>query len=52
MKDFWNFCKRCFTRKGVCKDEKNIFVAKDEVLTKDSKISDTFNNCFVNIIEE
>ena len=25
VKDFWNFCKRYFTNKVVCKDEKNNF---------------------------
>ena len=52
MKDFWNFCKRHFTNKGVCSDEKIILVEKEEVLRKDSKISDTFNNYFVNITDK
>ena len=43
VKDFWNFFKPYFTRKGVCNDEIIILVKKEEVLTKDSKISDTFN---------
>ena len=51
VKDFWNFCKRYFTNKGVCNNEK-IIVEKQEVLRKDSKISDTFNNYFINITEE
>ena len=40
------------TNKGVCNDEKTILVEKEEVLRKDSKISDTFNNCFFNIPDE
>ena len=52
VKDFWNFCKPYFTNKGVCNDEKIILVEKEEVLRKDSKISDTFNNYFVNITDE
>ena len=38
--------------KGVCNNEKIILVEKEEVLRKDSKISDTFNNYFVNITDE
>ena len=49
VKDFWNFCKPYFTNKGVCNNEKIILVEKEEVLRKDSKISDTFNNCFFSI---
>ena len=52
MKDFWNFCKPYFTNKGVCNDKKIILVEKEEVLRKDSKISDTFNEYFVNISDE
>ena len=52
LKDFWNFCKPYFTSKGVCNDEKIILVEKEEFLRKDSKISDTFNNYFVNITDE
>ena len=52
MKDFWNFCKPYFTNKGVCNDKKIILVEKEEVLRKDSKISDTVNNYFVNITDE
>ena len=52
VKDFWNFCKPYFTNKGVCKNERIILVEKEEVLRKDSKISDTFNNYFVNITDE
>ena len=47
-----NFCKRYFTNKGICNDEKIILVEKEEVLRKDSRISDTFNNYFVNITDE
>ena len=52
VKDFWNFCKPYFTNKGACNDEKRILVKKEEVLRKDSKISDRFNNYFVNITDE
>ena len=52
VKDFWNFCKPYFTNKGFCNDEKIILVEKEEVLRKDSKISDTFTNYFVNITDE
>ena len=38
-----NFFKPYFTRKGVCNEKIIILVKKEEVLTKDSKISDTFN---------
>ena len=52
MKDFWNFCKPYFTNKGVCNHKKIILVEKEEVLRKDSKISDTFNEYFVNISDD
>ena len=52
VKDFWNFSKCYFTDKGVCNDEKMILVEKEEVPRKDSQISDTFNNYFVNITDE
>ena len=44
VKGFWNFRKPYFTNKGVCNDEKIILDEKGEVLRKDSKISETFNN--------
>ena len=46
------FCKSYFTSKGVCIDETIILLEKEEVLKKDSKISDTFSNYFVNITAE
>ena len=52
VKDFWNFRKPYFTNKGVCNDEKIILVEKEDVLRKDSKISDIFNNYFVNITDK
>ena len=52
VKDFWNFCKPYFTNKGVCNDEKIILVEKEEVLRKDSKISDTFSIYFLNITDK
>ena len=47
-----NFFKPYFTNKGVCNDEKIILVEKEKIPRKDSKISDTFNNYFVNITDE
>ena len=52
IKDFGIFCKSYFTNKGVCNDEKIILVEKEAVLRKDSKISDTFNNYFVDITDK
>ena len=52
VKDFWNFCKPYFTNKGLCNDKRVILVEREEVLRKDSKISGTFNNYFVNITDE
>ena len=52
VKDFWNFCKPYFTNKIVCNNEKIILVEKEKLLRKDSKISDTVNNYFVNLTEE
>ena len=52
VKDFWNFCKPYFTNNGVCNDKKVILVEKEEVLRKDSKISDRFNNYSVIITDE
>ena len=49
VKDFGNFCKPYFTNKGLCNYEKITLLEKEEFLIKDSKISDTFNNYFVNI---
>ena len=47
-----NFCKPYFTNKGVCNYEKLILLEKRKVLRKDSKILDTFNYYFVNIIDK
>ena len=52
VKYFWNFCKPHFTNKGVCNNEEIILLEKEEVLRKDSKFSDTFNNYFDNITNE
>ena len=41
-----------FINKGVCNNEKIILVEKEEFLRKDSKISETFNNYFINITDE
>ena len=52
VKYFWNFCKPHFTNKVVCNNEVIILLEKEEVLRKDSKFSDTFNNYFDNITDE
>ena len=49
VKDFWNYCKPYFTNKGICNDDRIILVEKNEILNKDSDISETFNKYFVNI---
>ena len=49
VKDFWNYCKPYFTNKGICNDDRIIFVENDKILKKDTDISETFNNYFVNI---
>ena len=51
-KDVKDFIEPCFTNKGVCNDEKIIFIENEEVLRKYSKILDTFNSYFVNITDE
>ena len=51
-KDVKDFFEPCFTNKGVCNDEKIIFIENEEVLRKYSKILDTFNSYFVNITDE
>ena len=40
VKDFWNYCKSYFTNKGICNDDRIILVGKNEILNKDSDISD------------
>ena len=52
VKDFWNFCKPYFTNNGICNDDRIILVEKDKILNKDSDISETFNNSFVNITKD
>ena len=52
VKDFGNFFKPYLTNKSVYNDEKITLAEKDEVVRKDYKISDTFNNYFVNITDE
>ena len=49
VKDFWNYCKPYFTNKGICNDDRIILVENDKILNKDSDISETFNNFFVNV---
>ena len=52
VKDFWNYCKPYFTNKGICNDDRIILVKKNEILNKDSDISETFNKYFVNITKD
>ena len=52
VKDFWNYCKPYFTNKGICNDDRIILVKNDKILNKDSDISETFNNYFVNITND
>ena len=49
VKGFWNYYKPYFTSKGICNDGRIILVENDKILNKDSDISETFNNHFVNI---
>ena len=52
VKDLWNYCKPYFTNKGICNDGRIILVENNKILNKDSDISKTFNNCFVNITQD
>ena len=52
VKDFCNYCKPYFTNKGICNDDRIILVEKNEILNKDSDISETFNKYFVNITKD
>ena len=52
IKDYWNYCKPYFTSKGICNDDRIILVENDQILDKDSDISETFNNYFVNITKD
>ena len=52
VKDFWNYCKPYFTDKGICNYDRIILVKNDKILNKDSDISETFNNYFVNITND
>ena len=52
LKDFWNYCKPYFTNKGICNDDRIILVENDKILNKDSDISGSFNNYFVNITKD
>ena len=52
VKDFWNYCKPYFTNKGICNDGRIILVENDKILNKDSDISETFNNYFVDITKD
>ena len=52
VKDFQNFCKPYVTNKGICDNDRMILVENDKILKKDSDISETFNNYFVNITKD
>ena len=52
VKDFSNFCKPYVTNKGICDNDRMILVENDKILKKDSDISETFNNYFVNITKD
>ena len=52
VKDFWNYCKPYFTNKSISNDDRIILVENDKILNKDSDISETFNNYFVNITND
>ena len=52
VKDFWNYCKLYFTKKGICNNDSIILVENDNILNKDSDISETFNNYFANITKD
>ena len=52
VKDFWNYCKPYFTNKGICNDDRIKLVENDKILGKDSDISETFHNYFVNITKD
>ena len=52
VKDFCNFCKQYFTNKVICKDDNIILVEEKEIIRENYKISETFNDYFVNITNE
>ena len=52
VKDFCNYCKLYFKNKGICNDDRIILVESGKILNKDSNISETFNNYFVNITKD
>ena len=52
VKDFWNYCKRYFTNQGICNDGRIILAKNDKLLNKDSDMSQTFSNYFVNITKD
>lgn len=49
MEEFWDFWKPCFIGKGICNDDKITLVENKVLEKKNSGISETFNNDFVNI---
>ena len=52
VKDIWNYCKPYFTNKGICNNHRIKLVENYNILNKNSYISETFNNYFVNITKD
>ena len=52
LKDLSNYCKLYFRNMGICNDDRIIHDENDKILNKDSDISETFNNHFVNITKD
>lgn len=48
---FWKTMYLFLTKKNVSKNSKITLAEKDEIVTDDSKIADTFNTLFCNIVE-
>lgn len=48
---FWTTMYLFLTKKNVSKNSKITLAEKDEIVTDDSKIADTFNTLFCNIVE-
>lgn len=48
---FWKTMYLFLTKKNVSKNSKITLAEKDEIVTDDSKIADTFNTLFCDIVE-
>lgn len=48
---FWTTMYLFLTKKNVSKNSRITLAEKDEIVTDDSKIADTFNTLFCNIVE-